>query len=45
MGAVTVPRSDFLAVVRRVRDLDVRLTTDRMPVDRLTRPSPRAALD
>jgi leucyl/phenylalanyl-tRNA--protein transferase len=42
LGAVAVPRADFLAILRAVRDTDVRLTTDRLPVARLAPPRPPA---
>ncbi|MCM3885068.1 leucyl/phenylalanyl-tRNA--protein transferase [Frankia sp. R82] len=35
LGARDVPRRDYLAVLARVRDADVRLARDRLPVSRL----------
>jgi leucyl/phenylalanyl-tRNA---protein transferase len=35
MGAVDVPRDDFVGVLLAARDLDVRMTVGRRPVDRL----------
>ncbi|ORT50653.1 leucyl/phenylalanyl-tRNA--protein transferase [Frankia sp. KB5] len=35
LGAVEIPRADFLAVLARVRDADIRLDRDRYPVARL----------
>jgi len=35
LGAIEIPRADYLAVLRAVRDDDVRLVTDRLPVARL----------
>jgi leucyl/phenylalanyl-tRNA---protein transferase len=35
MGAVDVPREDFVGVLLAARDLDVRMTVGRRPVDRL----------
>jgi leucyl/phenylalanyl-tRNA--protein transferase len=48
MGAVEVPRDRFLRHLLEVRDADVRIVLDRLPVDRLVPPSlasrpPRAA--
>jgi leucyl/phenylalanyl-tRNA--protein transferase len=37
LGAVEIPRADYLAVLREVRDRDVRLVTDRLPTARLAR--------
>jgi leucyl/phenylalanyl-tRNA--protein transferase len=35
LGALAIPRADYLAILRAVRDEDVRLVTDRLPVARL----------
>jgi leucyl/phenylalanyl-tRNA--protein transferase len=35
LGAVEIARADYLAALRTVRDDDVRLVTDRLPVSRL----------
>lgn len=40
LGAVEIPRDDYLATLRAVRDDDVRLVTDRLPVARLLHPPP-----
>jgi leucyl/phenylalanyl-tRNA---protein transferase len=42
LGAVDVPRTSFLGILTSARDLDVRLSTARLPVDRLLA-SPHAA--
>ncbi|MCK9875812.1 leucyl/phenylalanyl-tRNA--protein transferase [Frankia sp. Ag45/Mut15] len=39
LGARDVPRRDYLAVLAKVRDDDVRLTRDRLPVSRLAPPT------
>ncbi len=39
LGAREVPRRDYLAVLTRVRDADVRLDRDRQPVSRLALPA------
>ncbi|MCK9894923.1 leucyl/phenylalanyl-tRNA--protein transferase [Frankia sp. AgB32] len=39
LGAREVPRRDYLAVLTRVRDADVRLDRDRAPVSRLAPPA------
>lgn len=41
MGARPMPRRDFLALLRRARDLPVRLPEDRCPVARLVPPGSR----
>jgi leucyl/phenylalanyl-tRNA--protein transferase len=38
MGAVEVPRGQFLRALRELRDVDVRLTLDRLPVARISSP-------
>ncbi len=40
MGAEEVPRAEFLAELARLRDQDVRMVTERLPVSRLV-PAPR----
>ncbi|ONH28145.1 leucyl/phenylalanyl-tRNA--protein transferase [Pseudofrankia asymbiotica] len=42
LGAVEIPRDRYLATLRAVRDDDIRLVTDQLPVDRLL-PRPPAA--
>nr|WP_308204190.1 MULTISPECIES: leucyl/phenylalanyl-tRNA--protein transferase [Frankia] len=39
LGALEIPRADYLAVLARVRDADVRLDRDRRPVARLAPPA------
>ena len=42
LGAVDVPRASFLGILTSARDLDVRLATTRLPVDRLLESRPAA---
>ena len=42
LGAVDVPRASFLGILTSARDLDVRLATTRLPVDRLLESRPSA---